>query len=177
MATKKQLVFTPEEINALSLDGEDITKVMHAVSVLGSDGEGLTPEEITEAKALLVANREELANIWRKYKTLEKLLENFKKAMEVAVGRFTDEEGNIAGFDRQFKWDKPRASTSCTDMAEFYKLATELYGVDPSCFAAKMKALTSKDSAELIGVSEQVLLEAHGDIFATKYSKPALKAV
>lgn len=170
------LVFTTEEINTLSPNGNDISKVMHAVSVLGSDGEDLTTEDITEAKATIVAHRDELSDIWKKYKLIEKLLKNFKTATETAIMRFTDDDFNIAGLDRQFKWRKGATSRTCNDVGALLDIAFG-NGLTTAEVGKFLKGVNAKDAAKMLGMSDDAFLNQFGNIVETKQNFPTLVGI
>lgn len=173
MATKA-LTFTQDEINTLSPNGTDISKVMHAISVAGSSES--CDSDVTEAKAVLIAHRDEIAEIWEKYKVLEKLLKNFKEAVEGSLIRFTDEEGNIGGFEKQFKWQKGATKILVADMPALLQVA-EGNGLSIEEIGAYVNSITAKDAAKMLGMSDDAFMNNYGELVVTKTNRPTLKGI
>lgn len=126
-----------------------------------------TPDDMEKASAV-VENKETLHDIHYFCEVADAVIKNFKTMIECAANV-------LPALSSEFKWNKPKVSTTCKDMGKLFELATTLYDVNDECFAAKMKPITAKDAANLLGLSEQALLETHGDIFESKESKPSLK--
>lgn len=158
----------------------DVVTLQDSVTLFGNNAKNLSaltalknffenPDNM-ENQAAVADNKTTIHDLHEFCEIADATIKNFKAMVECAAN-------SIPALSTEFKWNKPRVSTTCTDMAQLHDLAVNLYDVDESCFAAKMKAITANDAADLFGLSEQALLEAHGDIFESKESKPSLKRV
>ena len=78
--------------------------------------------------------------------------------------------------DGAFKRRDNGATYKVTDMAEFHKRCAESGITDDACFSA-CGGISSKSAAELLGLSESALPEAHGDIIEKTEKAPTWKAV
>ncbi len=173
MATK-QIVFTQDEINTLSPSGLNITDIMYAVSVVASNTG--SEDEVTNARNTLLAHRNDIADIWQKYKLLDKLLKTFKNAMELTISTFTDEEGNIHGFEKQFKWQAGAKTTNCVAMGELLRIA-QGNGVTLEEMGNYIKPINAKNAAKMLGMSDEAFINQFGNLTKTKINKPTLKGV
>lgn len=131
------------------------------------------PNEDT-AKALRM-NAPAIRSLYRLVDDYSKALADLKEKMNVCVLENIESAPEIA---HEFKVQNGTKSIKCDSAPNSMQLLMSRYleaGYDPVGLFAKCSAITAKKAAEAFGLSEQALLEAHGDLFETHYNKPSVK--
>lgn len=133
------------------------------------------PNEET-AKALRM-NAPAIRSLYRLIDDYSKALAYLKEKVNICVIENIETAPELA---QEFKVQNGEKSIKCDSGPNSMQLLMTRYidaGFDPVGLFAQCSAITAKKAAEAFGLSEQALLEAHGDLFETHQNKPSVKMI
>lgn len=133
------------------------------------------PNEET-AKALRM-NAPAIRSLYRLIDDYSKALAYLKENVNFCVIENIDTAPELA---QEFKVQNGAKIIKCDSVPNSMQLLMTRYidaGFDPVGLFAQCSAITAKKAAEAFGLSEQALLEAHGDLFETHQNKPSVKMI
>ena len=129
-----------------------------------------------ENQDAVVTRTNAVSDLFRMVKDYTNALANLQKQIEFAVVSLYDYAPELA---ERFKLQGSK-SVKCDASKDSMRRLMDAFvaeGGDPSGLFGVCSVITAKKAAEAFGLSEGALLEKHGDLFETHYSKPQVKLV